>query len=318
MFCPEISIIIPVYNTEHYLPRCIDSVISQTFSDYECIIVDDGSTDLSSQICDEYARKDTRIRVIHKENGGLSSARNTGIDNSNGNYIFFLDSDDFVPSEALDKLNTSIGNAEICSGKYSSFLKNVPFAGNARPAIKRYTKKLAMKNILLLRAPYTFLWGKLYKRELFNGLRHADGLYEDVDLTYKIIDRCTEIRCVNTVCYFYNLGNTDSITASRYTHSHFAGVENAQKMMDFVMKTYLEYGWAAKYYFCQMNFHIYKRMLISPDVPIPDRNIVRKNIRRYMLFTLCDLRNIFKSLVKIFLFLSGDTVSLYFYRLLAK
>lgn len=94
----KISVIVPVYNVEKYLSRCIDSIISQTFSDFELILVDDGSTDSSGKICDEYGKKDGRVKVIHKRNGGLSSARNCGLENAKGNYICFVDSDDWISS----------------------------------------------------------------------------------------------------------------------------------------------------------------------------------------------------------------------------
>ncbi len=95
----KLSIIVPVYNVEKYLHKCVDSILSQTLTDFECILVDDGSTDNSSVICDEYAAKDPRIVVIHKQNGGLSSARNTGLDISQGDYIGFVDSDDWIEPE---------------------------------------------------------------------------------------------------------------------------------------------------------------------------------------------------------------------------
>jgi glycosyltransferase involved in cell wall biosynthesis len=303
---------------EPFLSRCIDSVLSQTFTDYECILVDDGSTDSSPQICDEYTRRDNRIRTIHKRNGGLSSARNCGIDNSRGDYLFFLDSDDFIPRDALETLYFSIGGAEMCSGLHRIFTKKIPVAKKVNTSIKKYNRSKAMRNILLLRPPYTFLWGKLYKKELFNGLRHANCLYEDIDLIYKLIDRCTEIRCINNVCYYYNLGNSLSITASRYVHTHFAGVENAQKMLNFTLDMYPECGQAAKHYFCQMNLHIYKRMLLSANVPENDEKEVKCNIRKYMPFAFCDINNFLKSFVKIILFLLGDRISCYAYRMLLK
>jgi glycosyltransferase involved in cell wall biosynthesis len=315
----EISIIIPVYNTERQLPRCIDSVIAQTHRSHECILVDDGSTDTSSRICDDYARRDNRIRVIHKKNGGPSGARNTGIDNSCGNYLFFLDSDDFIPNDALNMLYANIGKADICAGKLYAFDRaSFSERRSGEINVKNYTKQEALKNICLMRPPYAFAWGKLYKKELFADLRYSNCLYEDIDIIYKIIDRCVEIRCVNRICYFYNTGNMASITASRYAHSHFAGVENAKKMLDFVLKTYPECGQAAKYYFCHMNFHIYKRMLLSGNVPVMDKRKVKRNIRSYMLFALYDINNLGKSLSKIMLFLFGDRVSRWFYRLLIK
>ena len=99
-----ISIIVPVYKAEKHLSECIDSIISQTYENFELILIDDGSPDNSGKICDEYAEKDKRIRAIHKENGGVSSARNTGLDNASGEYITFIDSDDFVDKQYLEKL----------------------------------------------------------------------------------------------------------------------------------------------------------------------------------------------------------------------
>lgn len=93
---PKISVIVPVYNAEKYLHRCIDSILNQTFPDFELLLIDDGSKDQSGEICDEYAKKDSRVKVFHKENGGVSSARNVGIDNAVGEYICFCDSDDWV------------------------------------------------------------------------------------------------------------------------------------------------------------------------------------------------------------------------------
>ena len=95
---PKISVIVPVYNVEKYLCSCIDSILAQTFTDFELLLIDDGSRDKSGEICDEYANKDCRVKVFHKENGGVSSARNLGIDESKGEYLFFVDSDDIISS----------------------------------------------------------------------------------------------------------------------------------------------------------------------------------------------------------------------------
>lgn len=112
----EISIIVPVYNVEKYIRRCIDSLITQTFKSIEIILIDDGSKDTSGAICDEYALKDERVKVIHKENGGVSSARNVGLDNATGTYIMFCDPDDYVDPTWCEKLYNSI----IKRGFYSA------------------------------------------------------------------------------------------------------------------------------------------------------------------------------------------------------
>ena len=101
---PKISVIIPVYNAESTLRRCVDSVLAQTFTDFECLLINDGSKDKSGEICDEYARKDSRVKVFHKENGGVSSARNVGLDNARGEWVSFVDSDDWVEGDILESM----------------------------------------------------------------------------------------------------------------------------------------------------------------------------------------------------------------------
>lgn len=113
-----VSCIIPVYNTEKYLPRCIESVLAQTFVDWEMLLIDDGSTDASGSICDEYAAKDERIRVFHKENGGISSARNLGLNYAQGEWIFFVDSDDSLPKTSLESLLSRSSDANIIAGGF--------------------------------------------------------------------------------------------------------------------------------------------------------------------------------------------------------
>ena len=113
-----VSCIIPVYNTEKYLPRCIESVLAQTFVDWEMLLIDDGSTDASGSICDEYAAKDERIRGFHKENGGISSARNVGLNYAQGEWIFFVDSDDSLPKTSLESLLSRSSDANIIVGGF--------------------------------------------------------------------------------------------------------------------------------------------------------------------------------------------------------
>ena len=102
MNTPKISVIVPVYNVEQYLPRCIESILAQTYNDFELLLINDGSSDNSGNICDEYAKNNSRVRVFHKENGGVSSARNMGLDNAQGEYVVFVDSDDFIRNKYLE------------------------------------------------------------------------------------------------------------------------------------------------------------------------------------------------------------------------
>lgn len=112
MSCPKVSIIVPIYNMEKYLGRCIDSILVQTHTNIEVILVDDGSTDSSPQVCDDYAKRDPRIKVIHKSNGGLSSARNAGLDIATGDYIGFVDSDDYISTDMYKVLAERLDNSD--------------------------------------------------------------------------------------------------------------------------------------------------------------------------------------------------------------
>ena len=114
---PKISIIVPVYNAEQYLRRCIDSILNQSFTDFELILIDDGSKDKSSDICDEYAAKDSRVRIFHKENGGVSSARNVGLDNSCGEWVAFVDADDEIEDGYLN-IRKSFENSDVIQKPY--------------------------------------------------------------------------------------------------------------------------------------------------------------------------------------------------------
>ena len=165
MSFPKISVIVPVYNVEQYLPRCIDSILSQTFTDFELLLIDDGSTDKSGMICDEYAKKDNRIRVFHKKNGGVSSARNVGLDNVTyasregvnilNKYILFVDSDDYLCLQHLQNYNDNL-NADIIWQGYSLFDQmsgvtisekraEAQFASNKKACVDLFCKLFKMK-----------------------------------------------------------------------------------------------------------------------------------------------------------------------------
>lgn len=198
-----ISIIIPVYNVEKYLRECLDSVLAQTFCDYEVIMTNDGSTDNSGSICDEYARRDSRFRTIHKANGGLSSARNAALDIARGEYIFFLDSDDFITPSCLQILvdESRRTGCKIVACHYThscdkldSHGKTVVMSNNC--AIK---KTLHQTNRLVNTA-----WGKLYDRSIFEHERFTEGRwYEDLDAFYRFYSHVDKIAFVQRALYYY-------------------------------------------------------------------------------------------------------------------
>ena len=168
-----ISIIVPVYNTEQYLHSCIDSILTQTYTDFELLLIDDGSTDLSGAICDKYAWKDSRVRVFHQKNGGVSSARNLGLDNAKGEWVTFVDSDDAIiniPFVSYDedlvifphKVLSKDGTEYLCK------LENSVFDNKSK--VRNFVKDNSTTSV------FKTLWSKLYKRDLIGNLRFDESI----------------------------------------------------------------------------------------------------------------------------------------------
>ena len=218
---PLFSIIIPVYNVEAYLRQCIDSVLSQTFVDYEIILVDDGSPDRSGEICDEYACRDSRIKVIHKPNGGLSDARNHGIKNACGDYILFIDSDDFWPSEenlaniAQEIDNTSPNAVIYSANKLLKHGKIIPFRGNYFNAKGMSSKEIVSLLIDTGNFPCAS-WTICVQRCMIinNDILFPKGVTaEDFIWILKILRYSRTIALCNNATILYNKTNETSITS---------------------------------------------------------------------------------------------------------
>lgn len=207
---PEISIIVPVYNVEKYFKNCIESILSQTFKDFELILVDDGSTDSSGNICDEYAKKDNRIKVIHQGNKGQASARNRGLDISRGKYIGFVDSDDTIHPRMYEILYDLIikSNSDIsfCSYKYTFStdrkdnininIKEINQISNIQAISNLFDKNIGVKLVVP--------WNKLYNKELFKNIRFETGrLHEDEFMAHRILYNCKKITYVDNELYYY-------------------------------------------------------------------------------------------------------------------
>lgn len=209
-----ISIVIPIYNVEKYLKRCVDSVINQTYKNLEIILVDDGSTDNCGKICDEYAKKDKRIKVIHKKNGGLSDARNAGIDVSKGRYLSFIDSDDFVDKRFIGTLyNNLINNdADLSLVKYYSFSKNEDVYETMEDEKITVLSRDEYFNLIYEEPVNSVVaWNKLYKKEIFNEIRYPVGkINEDEAVIHYIIGNISKIVISNLELYYYFQRN-DSI-----------------------------------------------------------------------------------------------------------
>ncbi|MDQ0198773.1 glycosyltransferase family 2 protein [Neobacillus ginsengisoli] len=235
----KISIIVPVYNVEKYLVKCIDSILNQTFSDFELILVNDGSTDKSGEICDEYSKIDKRIKVVHKKNGGLSSARNAGIDLAKGEYIAFVDSDDYIHKRMYEVLyNNAIINSSdiiICDFTvanegvfYDTSNLNIDIVAQNFSNIESLNKLYTSKGISFIVA-----WNKLYKRELFNDIRYEKGrIHEDEFIIHQILYKSSKVTYLPIKLYYY-LQTNNSIIRSPYNIKRLDLVYALKERVDF-------------------------------------------------------------------------------------
>ena len=215
-----ISVIVPVYNVAEYLPRCVDSILNQTYANLQIILVDDGSTDGSGRICDAYISTDRRIQVVHQENGGLSAARNTGIEHAQGEYLSFIDSDDFIHPEFYQRLYAAISQSSadiaVCSfvPVADSIAKD---PGKHQLTLYRGTKEIMNNFFNQNCAASVVAVNKLYKRSLFEKLRYTEGIiHEDEDLTYRLFYQCSCVAYLSDALYYY-FRRENSITTKRYS-----------------------------------------------------------------------------------------------------
>ncbi len=237
----KISVIIPIYNVEQYLPKCIESVINQTYKNLEIILVDDGSPDKCPEICDEFAKKDNRIRVIHQKNGGLSAARNAGLEIASGDYFAFLDSDDWADDNMYDTLLQLAlkHDADIveCGYKYIKNEGTLIVSRVNTGEVKLYD------NIDALSALYfgdqlwggisIVVWNKLYKSSLLSKLRFLNGaVNEDVEYTPRALYLSQRIVKINSNLHNFNI-RPNSISRSNLNMKHLTVIDSKKSASDF-------------------------------------------------------------------------------------
>lgn len=263
---PAISVIVPIYNVEEYLTGCVASVSRQTFSDFELILVDDGSPDRCPQLCDGLAKTDSRIRVVHKQNGGLSSARNAGMKLAQGEYLFFLDSDDYLHPMTFETMYR-IAREENCDivsckfretqEKYSSYCPQdegdalCEFFDNREALEKMYSQQHDFSVVAC---------AKLYRTELFREIEYPEGrLHEDEFTTYKLIFRANKIAFLHAKFYNY-YQNPQSITHAAYRLQRLDGLTALKEQLVFleekkIQRAYRELQWV---YVIQLMEHFYQ------------------------------------------------------------
>ena len=201
-----ISVIVPIYKFEKYLKRCVDSLLAQSYSDFELILVDDGSPDNCGSICEEYAAKDKRIRVIHKENGGLSDARNAGLRIAKGEYVAFVDSDDWVATNYLETLLKVIEltDSDICECEVLKTTGEIEKYEKSEKKYISYSSKEALELLICDKILHQYVWNKLYKRSCLKDILFAVGkINEDEFWTYQIFGNARRITKISDVLYYY-------------------------------------------------------------------------------------------------------------------
>ena len=235
---PQISVIVPVYKVESYLPRCIDSILAQTFTDFELILVDDGSPDNCGVICDEYAARDNRIHVIHKENGGVSSARNVGLDGANGKYYFFCDADDYLPQDILavgmdhmqHDYDIVMFGFKIVTDTETLFESNL-----SSSIIKRTHDLTEEEYIKLLEKSYIAgTWANLYSAAVVGAQRFDTSMVfgEDLCFVMSLVCKTDSICALDRCGYFYYL-NQNSVTQTVSIKKCQSAVKTYQYLYDY-------------------------------------------------------------------------------------
>lgn len=237
---PKVSVIIPVYKVEEYLPQCLDSVEKQTYADFELILVDDGSPDTCGALCDAYAATHPNTRVIHQENMGLSEARNQGVKVATGEYVTFIDSDDYVSEQYVACLVNLVEKHKTPVAVAGS----VVFQDGACPTtgVKEPVETVMPTVVMLEKICYNTIpicaWGKIYKRELAEKYPYPKGqLYEDTSTTHKILGETESVAYTNQIVYYWRQ-RSGSITHDVVTEKHYVGITASKELMDYMAQHY--------------------------------------------------------------------------------
>ena len=238
-----VSVIVPIYKVEKFLYKCIKTILQQSYKNLEIILVDDGSPDNCGKMCDEYATQDRRIKVIHKQNGGLSDARNAGIDIATGDYITFIDSDDYIMSDMIESLmniiveeDTDIAQCDYIRSEGDSIigLQHDLSQNNKCNVFSENKMSAYLKDNKIS----TAAWGKIYKKSLFNAIRFPVGrLHEDVFTTYKLIHEAGSVAVTDYVGYVYRI-TENSITTSKFSPQKLDSVYGEIERAEFIEKNY--------------------------------------------------------------------------------
>jgi glycosyltransferase involved in cell wall biosynthesis len=283
----KISIIVPIYNVQSYLRKCINSILNQTIENIEIILVNDGSKDKSADICEEYKKKDDRVVVIHKENGGLSSARNAGLEIATGELIGFIDSDDWIEPDYFQILYDGIikYNADISVMHLTDVTKyeKIEFITKRKEEWVKFTHHNAMESFFANDFIGYSACNKLYRSNLFEGIRYPEGmLMEDKATTYKLIYKTNSVVVNSSRKYHYYL-RSDSIMQSKFNRKKFDSLEIHMEQIKFVDRNYPEFYGLIRARYAYESFRLLLMMIRSNYSEKSDLErclkIIKENVR---------------------------------------
>lgn len=284
---PHISIVVPVYNVETYLKECIESIRRQTYQNFEVILVDDGSSDQSGRICDEYAKIDKRVRVIHKANGGLSDARNVGIKIARGEFLTFIDSDDYISDNYLGVLMNAQQryDADIVQGEMTKKCKKL---GKTNPkfTVEVMEPKEAFRKLLCYKRPQVYACCKLYRKTLLlnNSIFYPVGrLNEDCATTYKMILQSNRSVFIPEIIYFYRT-TENSILNSVFSIRRMELWRVPIEIQEYLGKNKRDFEKELEYYKFRVGINLINESIFSQDANVEkERNKIIEHLRKMKL-----------------------------------
>lgn len=263
-----ISVIVPCYNVEKYLERCVNSILTQTYYDLEIILVNDGSTDKTGEICEKFAEIDSRVKVVHKTNGGLSDARNAGIDIAKGEFCAFVDGDDYVEPDAYETMVFEMRNPNVSLVSAGIFAEDVE--GNKSISMSAeyliLDKREAFINLLgTVRSIGHSSCNKLFRMKLFNGLRYKKGIInEDMEILPKILDACDHVVLLNKPVYHY-IKRAGSITEAEFSAWKYQSINIPFGVLSLCKAKYSELVPYANYYVMDSLFKLLEELTGSKN-----------------------------------------------------
>lgn len=276
-----VSIIVPIYNVENYIHKCLDSIINQTYKNIEIILVDDGSPDNCGKICDEYASKDERIKVIHKENEGLSAARNDGMDICIGEYVTFVDSDDYISysfcKDLMNAINENDADIAICNVKKFVSGESVK-EEKINLETKVYNSQEIIYNLISFGDYYECACGKIYSKKILEGIYFPIGrIYEDSATTYKLYHKANKIAVINSKHYYYLTKRADSIVGSKYTkkkqNDNYLTIEERN---EYLLKAFPEMKHQINAWYIRNALTLIERTYLADDLELINSEILEK------------------------------------------